>query len=146
MRNLKNSPSVRNPRDWEVSHYHYILSTKEHLKHNIIGRLDSFEEFVEKGMEKTSEKNIFKKMLCDRKGKLIVDYVGRFETLEKDLSVICDKIGIEPIKIPDKNKSNHKDYKSYYNNRTMELVGHHHEEDIKLIGYNFSNENLSSLL
>jgi hypothetical protein len=137
---------VRNPWDWEVSHYHYIMNTQRHLKHNLVGRLNSFDEFVEYGMEKTSEKNIFKKMLCNPEGELIVDYVGRFESLENDLKIICEKIGIESIKIFHKNKSNHKDYKSYYNNRTIELVGTHHDEDIKMFGYNFGNENLLPLL
>src|SRR5262245_43761076 len=37
---------VRNPWDWQVSWYHYILQNTEHHEHAVVSRLGSFEEFL----------------------------------------------------------------------------------------------------
>ena len=46
--------------------------------------------------------------LLDNNGKLIVDFVGRFETLQKDFNFVCDKVGITPQELPHNNKTKHK--------------------------------------
>ena len=46
--------------------------------------------------------------IYDNNGELKVDFVGRFENLQKDFNQICTQIGISIIKIPYVNKSDQK--------------------------------------
>ncbi len=46
--------------------------------------------------------------------RLIVDYVGRFEQIDKDFRNICNKIGVPYTKLPMTNKTTHTDYRKYY--------------------------------
>lgn len=43
--------------------------------------------------------------LYDEDGKLLVDFVGRFENLQKDFDAVCDKIGLPRTFIPHRNSS-----------------------------------------
>jgi len=41
-----------------------------------------------------------KSFLCDDKGKLLVDFVYRYERLQQDFNEICKRIGMRPKKLP----------------------------------------------
>jgi hypothetical protein len=75
-------------------------------------------------------------MICDDQENLMVDYVGRFESVAEDLQHICERLKIS-VALPHKNKSNHGDYRSYYNTRTRDLVTDLCRLDIDLFGYTF---------
>lgn len=69
------------------------------------------------------------------------DFIGKFENLQKDFDIICDKISIPHLKILHKNrKGSHIKYKSYldeYDNKTKKIVEDLCHEDIKHFGYEF---------
>lgn len=85
-------------------------------------------------MEK--DKHLQKEFLTDRDGKLMVDFVGRFENLQEDFRHVCKTIGIE-CSLPHVNRSQHVDYRTYYNDKTIQLVYEHFKEDIEMFGYAF---------
>ena len=68
-----------------------------------------------------------------------LDFIGRFESIQKDYNSVCYKVGIDPTKLPHKNKSKHRPYYEYYNYKTEAMVGDIYKEDIELLGYNFQN-------
>ena len=74
--------------------------------------------------------------LKDRDGNLLVDFVGRFESLGEDLAYICQRLGIT-ASLPHINRSRHQDYRHYYDDRTANLVASHFREDIQRLGYIF---------
>lgn len=134
---------VRNPWDWQVSMYHFILQETSHIQHQVVKSMSSFEEYLEWVME---TKNPFargaskfqKDMVTDHEGNLIVDFVGRFETLEQDFNYVCQLLNVEAA-LPKLNRTSHRDYHSYYNATTRQIVEDYFKEDIQLFGYSFDH-------
>lgn len=74
-------------------------------------------------------------------GKLIVDYVGRFESIEKDFEVVSKKVGLKrriPIKnSSSKRKREEKSYREYFDAETQKIIHEYYKIDIELFGYDF---------
>lgn len=124
---------VRNPWDWQVSLYHYILDHPENRGHDATKVMGSFRNFVF-----SREKLNFTQTGClvDETGKLIVDFVGRFENLEVDFQTICKRVGITAT-LPHINKSDRLGYRDYYDEETRALTERLYAEDIERFGYTF---------
>jgi len=66
----------------------------------------------------------------------MVDFIGRFENIEKDWEIVCQKIGKE-IELPMRMKSHHKDYHEFYNEKTKQMIAEIYAKDIEKFGYKF---------
>ena len=132
---------VRNPWDLQVSMYHFILREPKAPRHGEVKALGGFEAFIDwvaatpdpfpKGITKLQGD-----MITSSDGKMLMDFIGTYENLERDFAYIGQKIGIDAV-LPRVNQSRHNDYRTYYNARTRELVAHHFKQDIELFGYTF---------
>lgn len=73
--------------------------------------------------------------------KVRVDYFAFLENLDNDIEHIAQKVN-PGYNLHKKNKTQHKDYKDYYTNRTIEIVSSVYSDDINLLGYSFDNSSL----
>ena len=125
---------VRNPWDWQVSLFVYMLEKKDHFQHDLIKSMLSFDEYIEWRISK--DKHLQKDFVTDTDGSLIVDFIGKYETLDNDFVRVCNEIGIK-ANLPHLNKSSRVHYKEYYNEKTINLVYEAFKEDIEFFNYSF---------
>ena len=133
---------VRNPWDKVVSHYEYRLKRN---KTEVASRNVSFSEWVKKtyGPDKDpfyyNNPKAFQpqvEWLKDDEGKISIDFIGKFESINEDFDQIKSVIGLE-AELPHLNASKRAGYQSYYDDDTRQIVADWFHEDIELFGYCF---------
>jgi len=138
---------VRNPYSKIVSCYKDLI-----VKHKIKSIIDclgisedaSFKEFVSAVSKKTDKElgdmdtHIRPQHLyLYKNNKLLVDYIGRVESIKEDINIIFKKIGFNKVdEIPTLNRSAIDDYKKYYNDETRDIVFKRYKKDFELFNYN----------
>jgi len=125
---------VRNPWDWQVSLYHYILETPHQFQHDLIKSFKDFDVYIRWRVE--HDARLQKDFITDDEGGSIVDFVGRFENINDDFSKICKMLSITTA-LPHIKRSNHRDYRSYYSDESANLISQAFREDIDYFGYTF---------
>ena len=75
------------------------------------------------------------RLLADERGTLMMDYVGRFETLQESFAEICRHIGIAPAALAHRNESAHRPYSCYYDAPLQQAVADCYRKDFELFGY-----------
>lgn len=110
---------------------------------NLFYRGMPFEEFVRVISSIPDEKSDrhFRSQRCfitDENENILVDFIGRYEALSRDLAVLCGKTQLENIPLFHENKSKReKDYRSLYNEETKRLIEERYKDDIELFDYRF---------
>ena len=74
-------------------------------------------------------------MLVDATGKLGMDYVGRYETLQQGFAAACRQIGIPEVDLAHRNASEHDAYASYYDAELTAAVTAFFRRDFEAFGY-----------
>jgi len=134
---------VRNPWDLQVSSFHHIRRERPHL----MSHVETFDDFmrwkldperpyqfhVDTSIELQSD------YVVDLHGKVLVDFIGRYESLPEDFDEACRQIGVKAPTLLHKRKAKDrdKDYRSYYSDELAERVAAHFARDIEVFGYRF---------
>ena len=145
---------VRNPWSRILSEYRY-----RNYFHHL-----SFRDFVLNKMPKPGwndkHRHVMPQydMLYDQQGNLLVDFVGRFETLQQDFDRVCEHLGITDSLLPHRNRSDKKsrDLKrkirnylfmngenqrrgvtEFYDDETRAAVAEYYSRDITTFGFEF---------
>jgi hypothetical protein len=125
---------VRNPWDRLVSRYAFLLNTVGHPEHARVKGMTSFEQYIR--WEIRRGKMFQHNYVADGRGRLILDFIGYYERLERDFAAVCARLGVQ-VTLPHNNRTNHGDYRSYYTWVTRELVARHFGRDAEFFGYDF---------
>jgi hypothetical protein len=136
---------VRNPWDLQVSSYHHIRRERPDLMTDI----PDFATFLRWKFDPERPPQYHADMstvvqsdyLIDLHGRVIVDYVGRYEHLAEDFRTACRKIGIRAPQLahsrraPDRSR----DYRTYFDDASAELIAGHYRPDCERFGYRFDD-------
>ena len=125
---------VRNPFERAVSIVQYV--NKYNQNNGYSHFVSGFKDFYVNGFINQQEKSKYSSQYDFIKG---CDFIGKYEKLQEDFNIICDKIGIPRQQLPHKNKSKHKHkhYTEYYDDETREIVAEKYAKDIEYFGYEF---------
>lgn len=138
---------VRNPWDRLVSAYFFLKSggfnneDDQWFKDNLY-TFDGFEDFVINWINK---KNIYSWIhfipqheFITLNNKILTNKIYKIEEIEQSIDDINEKLNTK-ISITHENKSHNrqKDYKRYYNKRTMKIVSELYKKDIEMFNYQF---------
>jgi hypothetical protein len=147
---------VRNPWSRLVSEYRY----RNFLSHK------SFKDFVMHKLPKPGWDDKYRHvmpqsdMLYDNNGHLLVDFVGKFENLQRDFDQVCIQLGFNDSRLPHINSSDKKSrelrrkarnifhrnkesslrrYNEFYDEETRGYVAELYQADIKNFNYCFDD-------
>lgn len=136
---------VRNPWDRAVSDYKWWTKngTWDFLKNT------TFEDYLltRNGYEKINHLNnkitgrgdhfIEQYKFIQIDGNCCMDFILRFENLQKDFDLLCDKIKIPRCDLPHTNKTKRSHYVDYYNDETREIAAERYANDINMFNYKY---------
>ena len=136
---------VRNPYDRLYSAYKFLqtggmnIHDKNAYKQYLIG-YKNFEDFIFNGLNNQIVNEIvhFKlqsEFICNNYGEIIVDFVGKYENIDKDLSQLSKLIN-KDIFLPHLNKGKAKQkYDKIYTNEMKDIVYKMYRRDFEIFNY-----------
>lgn len=131
---------VRNP--WERVSSWFRLQQKFDLR----GRQDSFslEEcldfIIQEKKSKKYDSFIFNQLdyLKNSQGELVTDFIGRYETFERDIQMVFKKLNFPLHETLHLNETESTDWRQCYDENTKARVAELCQEDIEYFGYTFN--------
>lgn len=105
---------VRNPFDRAVSNYHFVRQRPEHHTHRYAKCMDFVEYLAFLKSRRWARDPTQRGRLVDTHGRLLVDPLLRFESLEADFATLCARLGIDACELPRRNTSRHEPWREYY--------------------------------
>ena len=76
------------------------------------------------------------KFVEDEAGNNLVEFVGKFESMDRDFEVVRQRLGLKGS-VPHLRKTGSKPYWEYYDDRTTAMVATRYQEDIRRFNYEF---------
>lgn len=130
---------VRNPWARIFSWYRNIVRDPLHQEKRGIPSGCSLHEFLVRfGWQ--SELRSQLDWIRDRRGRIAMDFIGRFESLDADLGRICARLSLDLDQMPHLVAGGGKrDYRESYDEETRRWVAHRYAEEIGVFGYTFDN-------
>jgi hypothetical protein len=134
---------VRNPWDLQVSSWHHLRRERPQLLegHGSFAAFTRWKLDPQRPYQYHLDTAITPQTdyLVDLHGRVLTDYLGRYERLHDDFEQICRTLGVATPALPHKRQATdrERDYRSYYDDDLAEQVARHFARDIEVLGYRF---------
>ena len=76
--------------------------------------------------------------LCEEKGRILVDFVGRYERLGEDMADVAEILGFPDFRLPHLNVSRRSRYSDYYDDALVAKLRPSFRQDCELFGYDIA--------
>ena len=147
---------VRNPWDRLVSAYRYHCGEEQSFARFVDGFLGYRESFSNRARHAIPQADY----LCDAAGNVMVNFVGKFETLAQDFASVAQELSLPSAQLPHRNASSgrkgsrsaqllsrlglrkaaarqKRHYSDYYTPALIDRVGEFYRRDVELFDYRF---------
>ena len=127
---------VRNPFDHLLSLYLYTCKHPKQVGHAAAIRHPDFKAYVRNEIpDEPQSPGPQSNLIADADGRLLVDFIGRYETLEADFAKVCERIGARDVSLVRSNVTEHGPWTSYYDRATFDRVRRRYQHDLAAFGY-----------
>jgi hypothetical protein len=126
---------VRNPYSWLVSLYELVLQSPRHRHYQLLSAMNGFGDYVD--WEIARNKRLQYPYVTDSRGRLLIDFLGRYERLADDAARIFRAIDVPVDPLPHVGQFTRRDYREFYNDATRRKVAAHWAQDLELFAYDF---------
>lgn len=127
---------VRNPWDRVYSWYRNVSRDPLHLKEHGIDTMPDFEDFIKNHSDSWALRSQLD-WIIDAEGNIAVDYIGKFENLNKEIEYISNKCGITSQISHELDSGFNQDYRAHYNEQARDFVAKRYKNEIDIWGYEF---------
>ncbi len=135
---------VRDPYDRLYSAYKFLEKggVNQHDKRafdKFLSRYKNFEDFVINGLSNKVMNEIIHLVpqidfICDKKGKILVDYIGKFENLQIEIKTLSEKLNKEII-LSHLNLNKKKSFDKVFTDKMRKRVRKLYAKDFEILGY-----------
>ncbi|WP_409305788.1 sulfotransferase family 2 domain-containing protein [Peribacillus sp. SCS-155] len=120
----------RSPWDKVISYYYFRMAKSN--------KTIDFEQFL----EKKKFKGCYNYPIYTIDDKLAVDFLGKYENLDQDLTAVCEHLGLAydgwlPNAKGNYREKNKRNYRNMYNNEQQKLIENFFKKEIDILGYEF---------
>lgn len=137
---------VRNPWDRLVSTYFFLArggmdTADARWASQALPAYSGFGDFVRRWVDEQNVQTWVHfvpqhQFVCDTSGALMMDFLGRMESIETDFEHVAAKLGCTE-ELKKVNTGNQEHYSHYYDDETREIVRRVYRRDIELFGYDY---------
>ena len=133
---------VRNPWDLQVSSFYHIKRERPEA----MAGIDDFNDFMRYKFDADrpyqyhidTSLSLQSDYLVDLHGKLLTDFLGRYESLEDDFNRVVSHLNLPVKPLPHRRRAeDRKNYQGYYAADVVDLVTNHFATDIENLDYRF---------
>lgn len=127
---------VRNPWSRVFSWYQNVMRDDIHRRSLGVPSPCSFEEFLKNHAGQWALKPQLY-WITNTRGKVPLDFIGRYESLEKDFSHVCEILGLKDKSLPKLLSGNNPPYTQFYNPEMKDRVARFYAEEIRIFRFEF---------
>lgn len=137
---------VRNPWNRLVSTYFFLArggmdAADARWASQVLPAYSGFGDFVRRWVDEQNVQTWVHfvpqhQFVCDASGAVMVDFLGRMESIETDFARVAAKLGCT-AELKKVNTGNQEHYSHYYDDETREIVRRVYRRDIELFGYDY---------
>ena len=74
-------------------------------------------------------------LLSDETGKLALDFIGRYESLQADFDAVCDRLALPKATLPHRNRSEHDEYDNLLDDELKDALRQRYQQDFSAFNY-----------